>query len=170
VRGDAEGLDHDLRPAALADLHVAAGGLADHDDVGLHGAAHAARGDALEELLVHDAGQGDLAREVALRVLEEEVRRRGERRDRALHVGRAAAVEPAVFDLARIGVARPAARDDRHRVDVAVEEHARAGTPALQPDNHAAVAVDRDLVEAVRPGKALQLRRDALLMAGRAGM
>ena len=142
--------DLDLRAAALADLQVQLGRLADHDDIRLHRLADGARRNALEALLVHHARDVDAAGKVAPILLDKGRRRAAHGRHGALHVGRAAAVDAAVLDLAAEGIVRPRARiNDRHGVDVTVKQDRRTRAIAVHTADDVAVIVDGDLVEVV---------------------
>jgi hypothetical protein len=68
VRRLAEGLHHNLRPAALPALQIQLGRFADHNVVGLDALADLSCGNALEAFLVNNSGDIDLSREISLRV------------------------------------------------------------------------------------------------------
>ena len=138
VRTAAVDLHDQLRAAALADHDAAVRRLADDGRVRLHGTGNRHGRVPLDHLL-RDRGADDHA--AAL-----ERRRRGavhERRQRALHVQRAAAVQPPVAQLpGRIGRPRSGIAD-ADRVHVRVEQDARP-RPGIERAGHVAERVHRD--------------------------
>ena len=162
--------DDDLRPAALAALDGRACGLADDDKIGLCQPRNFAGGHALEPLLMHRARHADAARKVSAGLFSEARRRRDHGAVAALHVGRAAAVNFPVRDLAAERVMLPLRRVDHvHGVDMAVHQDGLAGPFAVDRAEDAAEAVDDDLVEAVFLHFALHQLRHALFLSGIAG-
>ena len=170
VAADALGLDDDLCPAALAALDRGGRGLANDDEIGLCQPRDLAGGDALEAFLMDGAGDADLAGEVLAGLFRVAGGCRDHGAVAALHVGGAAAVDPAVDDLAAERVVLPLRRVDHvDGVDVAVHQDRLAGAFAVDGAEHAAVFVDDDLIKAVLFHLALHEFRDALLLAGIAG-
>ena len=170
MAADALRLHDDLRPAALAAFDGRACGLADDDEIGLCQPRDLAGGDALEAFLMDGAGDADLAGEVLAGLFRVAGGCRDHGAVAALHVGGAAAVDPAVDDLAAERVVLPLRRVDHvDGVDVAVHQDGLAGPLAVDGAENTAEAVDDDLVEAVFLHFALHQFRYALFMAGIAG-
>ena len=119
---------------------------------------------------MHRARHADTAREVPAGLFSKARCGRDHGAVAALHVGRAAAVNFPVRDLAAERVMLPLRRVDHvHGVDVAVYQDGLAGSLAVDGAEDAAEAVDNDLVEAVFLHFPLHQLRHALLLSGIAG-
>ena len=163
-------LHDDLRPAALAALDGRARGLADDDEVGLCQPRNFTGGHALEPFLMHRTRHADAAREVPAGLLGEARRGRDHGAVAAFHVGRAAAVNFPVHDLAAERVVLPLRRvDDVDGVDVAVHQDGLAGPVAVDGAEDASEAVNDDLVEAVFLHFSLHQLCHAFFLPGIAG-
>ena len=145
-------------------------GLADDDEIGLCQPRNFTGGHALEPLLMHRTRHADAAGEVLSGLLGKARCGGNHGAVAALHVGRAAAVNFPVHDLAAERVMLPLRRvDDVDGVDVAVHQDGLAGPLAVDGAENTAEAVDDDLVEAVFLHFALHQFRYALFTAGVAG-
>ena len=99
---------------------------------------------------MHHARDVDAAGKIAPVVLDEGRDRATHRRHGALHIGRAAAVDAAILDLAAERIVRPNARvDHRNGVDMAVKQDRGTRPVAVHAADDIAVIVDGDLVEVV---------------------
>ena len=147
MAADALGLHNDLRTAALAAFDRRGRGFTDDDKVGLCKPRDLAGGDALEAFLMDGAGDADLAGEVLAGLFRVAGGCRDHGAVAALHVGGAAAVDPAVDDLAAERVVLPLRRVDHvDGVDVAVHQDRLAGAfAACQRENAASAAVLRGI-------------------------
>ena len=99
-----------MSPRRVGDGRLADDAGIEHLAVRLQPVEHLARAVDRHAFLVAGDEEADRAAEIAAALGEKARRGRGEAGDRALHVGRAAAVEPAVADRAGEGIDRPGLR------------------------------------------------------------
>ena len=150
MRGNAEGFNHDLRAASLANLHVQLGRLADDNIIRLHISADFPCGHALEALLMDNARHVDIAREAVIRILRIVQRCRQHGGQGALHIGGSAPVHPAVHNLGAKWVMLPFCLIRYgYRIHMAVKEKLWPWFGALYVADAVAVSVHVDICKFV---------------------